>query len=262
MQSLRDKNKRRDSRTKILASISVLVLLLVSAPFIFPSLGNGLRTLMRPLWGIEENIHFNVSNFFANFISKRALESENAGLKSQLAQIQSELIDRDTLLHENQSLKDILGRKISNTLVLGTILVKPYRSAYDTLVIDIGTDMGIVASDVVYAYGTIPIGVVSSVGKNTSTVTLFSTSGEKTTGRIDGQNIDVDLIGRGGGNFELQVPRDVTLEPNTNILIPGLTPQVVAVVAKSITDPRDPTQTFLLTSPVNVNELEWVEVAK
>jgi hypothetical protein len=47
-----------------------------------------------------------------------------------------------------------------------------------------------------------------------------------------------------------------------NVLLPGIHSAIVAVVAKSITDPRDPVQTFLLTSPVNINELTWLEVAK
>jgi hypothetical protein len=46
------------------------------------------------------------------------------------------------------------------------------------------------------------------------------------------------------------------------VLLPGIKPAVVAIVAKSITDARDPVQTFILTSPININELNWVQVVK
>ena len=262
MQSLRDKNRTKENRLKLWISGGVFVVLVLVAPFIFPWLGNGMRTILRPLWNLENGVVSGTDTFVSYFASKHMLEIENQSLKSQLIEMQARMADRATLAQENASLKEILGRTTSNNLILGTILVKPNRSLYDTLVIDIGADNGIKVGDTVFAYGTTPIGLVSSTGGSSATVTLFSTSGQKTTGRIDGKNIDVELIGRGGGNFQLQVPRDITLEPNTNVLFPGITPEVIAVVASSITDARDPTQTFLLTSPVNINELNWVEVEK
>jgi cell shape-determining protein MreC len=156
----------------------------------------------------------------------------------------------------------MLGRKQSGSYVLATILVKPGRSLYDTVVIDAGSEEGIRPEALVYAYQTVPVGTVTAVSAHSATVTLFTTSGQKTNGRIEGKNIDVELVGRGGGNFELKVPRDVTLMPDMTVLLPGLRTSVVAVVAKSITDARDPVQTFLLTSPVNINELNSVEVAR
>lgn len=262
MQSLRDKNRTKENRLKLWISGGVFVVIVIVAPFVFPWLGRGMRTMLRPFWELENNVVAGTDGFVSYFISKHALEIENQNLKSQLMEMQARMTDHATLEQENASLKEMLGRTTSTNLVLGTILVKPNRSLYDTLVIDIGADNGVKVGDIVFAYGTTPVGTVSSVSSTTATVTLFSTSGEITTGRIDGKNIDVQLTGRGGGNFQLQIPRDITLEPATNVLLPGITPEVIAVVASSITDPRDPTQTFLLTSPVNINELNWVEVEK
>ncbi len=262
MQSLRDKNRNKDNRIKLWISGGVLILIIIIAPFVFPSLGNGMRTMLRPFWKLQNNIVGGADTFVSYFVSKHKLEVENESLRNQLMEMESRMADHTTLLQENLSLKEMFGRKISSNFILGSILVKPNRSLYDTIIIDIGLNNGIQVGNTVFAFGTTPIGTISNVSSNTSTVTLFSTSGQKTTGRIDGKNIDVELIGRGGGNFQLQIPRDVTLEPNTNILFPGITPRIIATIVKSITDARDPTQTFLLTSPVNINELNWVEVEK
>jgi len=262
MQSLRDKNRTKHTRTKIGISIAVLVLLFVLAPIVFPKLGGGFRTIFASIWKLENNTSSNLSSFFANFKSKRALEAENNALKNKIIEGQATLADHDALLHENEALKELLGRHQAGSFILGTILVKPGRSLYDIIVIDVGSTAGISNGAVVYAFGNIPIGNVTSVSSTTATVTLFSTAGQVTDGRVEGKNIDVELLGRGGGNFEIKVPRDVMLDPGMSVLLPGLSPSVIAVIAKSITDARDPAQTFLLTSPVNINELNWVEVAK
>src|SRR5665213_117357 len=135
MQSLRDKNKDKNLRTKIAVGILVFVLLVILAPVAFPKLGNGLRGVFRPIFLVEDNIGANTRNFFANFKSKRALEGENESLQKQIAGMQTELLDRDTLANENEALKEILGRKASDTMVLATVLVKPCRSLYDTLIL-------------------------------------------------------------------------------------------------------------------------------
>ena len=262
MQSLRDKNNSQKTRTKVLIFGAVFVVLIFGSSFLVSHLGGSFRTLFKPLWVMEENIASNTNLFFANFRSKQALETENQNLKQQVQDVSAKLVDRNTLLSENESLKALLARKVSENFMLGVVLIKPNRSLYDTLVIDLGTNSGITVGALVYADGTVPIGTITSVAKITSIVTLFTTAEQKTVGRIDGLNIDVDLIGRGGGNFQIQVPRDVTLQPNTNVFLPGIIPKVIAVVTKSITDPRDPMQTFLLTSPVNINELNWVQVVK
>lgn len=262
MQSLRDKNRTKNLRTKITLSLGALALILVIIGGVFPKAGSGFRTLFTPLVSAEMNIAENLRLFFANLASKRALLHENEILKQTVIEQQTRLIDHDVLLRENESLKELVGRDSTRDFILGTILVKPSRSLYDTLILDIGKEAGVREGALVYAFGTVPLGTITTVDATTSIVTLFSTAGQKIHTRIESSKIDIELTGRGGGNFELKAPRDIVLEPGTNVLLPGLHPAIVAVVAKNITDARDPSQTFLLTSPVNVNELAWVEVLK
>jgi len=56
------------------------------------------------------------------------------------------------------------------------------------------------------------------------------------------------------------LPRDFVLEKRTEIILPGITPYIVGIVETIISDPRDSFQKALLVSPVNIQELKFVEV--
>ena len=56
------------------------------------------------------------------------------------------------------------------------------------------------------------------------------------------------------------IPRDLTLAEGDQAVLPGINPYVVGIVQTIISDPRDPFIKALLTSPVNMQELKFVEV--
>ena len=56
------------------------------------------------------------------------------------------------------------------------------------------------------------------------------------------------------------MPRDLKLEKGDQVVLPGIIPYVVGIVETIISDPRDPFVKALLTSPVNIQELKFVEV--
>ena len=117
-----------------------------------------------------------------------------------------------------------------------------------------------------------PIGRVSVVYPFSSKVTLFSSPGEKTEVVIEGKparlndisrsggNVFTELIGRGGGNFETILPRDFILNKGDTVTLPGIVPYVIGVVETTISDPRDAFTKVLLTIPLNIFELKFVEV--
>ena len=128
----------------------------------------------------------------------------------------------------------------------------------------------------VFARGFIPIGRVAEIYPNFSKIILFSTAGEKTqvvvsigtsndaslvADSVD-QNLFMELVGRGGGNFEMTLPRDIVLVKGNQVVLPSINPRVVAVVETIISDPRDPFTKALLVSPVNIQELKFVQVEK
>ena len=85
--------------------------------------------------------------------------------------------------------------------------------------------------------------------------------GHSPTGEASSNNNTVvSLVGRGGGNFEIVVPKGLTLQAGEQAVIPGINSYVLGIVQKVISDPRNAFTKVLLTSPVNIQSLKFVEV--
>ncbi len=219
------------------------------------------HTIFRPVWVVGNSISEKLGSVSSFFTSKNSLYLENQNLKLQLDTQKALMSNYDYLLNENISLKEILGRKNQKTpMILAAILSKPNQSVYDTVIIDAGMGEGIQVGDKVFALGNIPVGRVAEVYSHSSKVILLSNSGEKTKVLISRENILLELVGRGGGNFEMILPRNFTPTKGDQVVLPGINPYVVAVVETIISDPRDPFVKALLVSPVNIQELKFVEV--
>jgi cell shape-determining protein MreC len=212
-----------------------------------------------PIWTSTNSAKEDISNALQ---SKQSLLAENQKLNDELMTDIAEAADRKVLLDENLELKNILGRTGGKDLTLAAILAKPNKSAYDTLIVDIGTDHNITAGRRVFAYGNILLGVVSEVYANTSLVKLYSTPGETSDVVLGSGSAFVQAIGRGGQNFEVTVPRDMEIVKGSYAVSAGITPYVLGLVEEVISDSRDPFQKILLRSPINVQELKFVEIEK
>lgn len=257
---------RKKKRRKIFNFFIIIILVFLVVYFnknIWTTLSGTAHILFRPVASIGISIGEKFSNLGANFNSKRTLSLENERLTDRLNELESEISNYTTVINENEKLKEILSRKKENVeLILAGILSKPNISPYDTLIVDAGEREGVQEGNTVFAHGNIPIGKVSNVYSRTSKVVLFSSPGEKTEVVLVGKNTFMQVIGRGGGNFEMILPRDFVVEQGTEIHLPGITPYVLGTVASIISDPRDAFQKALLISPVNIQELKFVQIAK
>ncbi|MCC6323719.1 hypothetical protein IT400_02915 [Candidatus Nomurabacteria bacterium] len=228
---------------------------------VFSGLGGFLHRMGLPLWRAK-NATTNALTDSAYIVRTRAsLFQENKNLKITNSELEAKMLDYTLIQKENEDLKALLGRiNTKEEFVLGTIITKPNRSLYDTIVIDIGADQNLVEGNIVYANAQFPIGKITKVYDHTSLVTLYSSSKEVTEGQIEGSNTSVELIGRGGSNFEMNVPQDLSVPTGTFVVAPLIHPRIVAVVADVVSDPHDPINKILLKSPVNIQELKWVQV--
>ena len=221
-----------------------------------------------PVLVLSKNLGAKLGNLNAYFSSKRSLYQENENLKRELSMREAELINHEILVRENENLKEIFSRApTGKKFLLAAIISKPNQSPYDTLLIDVGETNGARVGDMVYALGNIPIGRIDSTTPRTAKAILFSSPREKTQVIIPaslGQNAPSDvfweLTGRGGGNFEMTLPRDFILEKENTAVLPGIRPYAVAIVETILSDPRDPWQIALFRSPVNIQALKFVEV--
>jgi cell shape-determining protein MreC len=128
------------------------------------------------------------------------------------------------------------------------------------ITLDVGQSEKIEVGQTVYAFGSIALGTISEVSANSSTVLLFSASGRQTAGTTAGSDIAVTLIGRGAGEYEVRMPRDIIFEQGGVISAQSLGVHPLATIQKIITDPRDPFQRLLAKAPVNLQTMKWVIV--
>lgn len=221
---------------KIVAGI---VFILVILHFILPTLlSTVLLSIISPFWSISSSERPNLN-----------LLSEN--VKDQIIY---------QLKNENIELKSILNRKISDNIVLAYILKKPPFTAYDSYIIDIGSDEGVEKGDKVYVYGDIVVGEIDEVFENVSKVRLYSTFGEKYDVLIGKDNIQATAIGRGGGTFEIIIPRDIKVVEGDTIVIPDISSTIFGIVGDVITEPARAFSTIIFSQPINIYEQKWVQV--
>lgn len=230
---------------------------------IFSLTGQLFNFIGRPILETKQSIINGFTDIGYLFNTKEYLLNENRRLTEENSGIRLQMIDYQILKDENIDLKEMLGRNnLEDNFILGNILTKPSSSPYDTIIIDIGENDGVEINNVVYVNGDIPVGSITKLYEKTSLVSLFTNPGQKTEGFINGLNASVELTGRGGGNFEMIIPIELQVENGTIIYLPGLTSHVVALVDDVISAPTDPFKKVLLSSPVNIQNLKWVEVRK
>ena len=193
-------------------------------------------------------------------LSKRALISKNNALQDRINGYDAELTTVQQLQSENNALKAELGRTPAPIGIVANVLTLPNRSFYDTFIIDAGSAEGIKQNMVVYAFGSVALGTVTSITAHTATVQLYSAPGRQMTGTAVGNDVAVTLIGRGGGEYEAHLPRGVPFDVGSMVALQSNSVETLAKIEKVITDPRDPFQRLLAKAPVNLQALKWVIV--
>ena len=220
--------------------VSVIILLLVILYLFFPTLlSSFFASIARPFWAFEKDVREGTA-----YMSP---ELQNATII--------------TLQNENADLKKLLETRASSSSVVAYVLKKPPFSAYDTFIIDAGTDAGVENGDKVFAIGGVIIGEIAEATPFTSKVKLYSSHGEKYEVFIGQANVQATATGRGGGSFEAVLPRDVKISEGDAVTIPHLTTTVFGVVKKVIADPARAFSTILFSQPINIYEQKWVEIS-
>ena len=276
MSYLLDKKIKRDKFIRYSIFIVVLFFLIYFKSGVFYSLSYVSSVIFRPIQILGNGIGDKFSGMGTYFYSKSSLLLQNEDLKTKLSEQETRMSNYNSVLDENLKIKEILGRKNEKvSLILAGILSKPNQSPYDTLTVDIGAKNGVSIGQRVFALGNAPIGRIAEVYPNTAKVVLYSNPGEVTEVVIPGKPVlnangvttaggdtFMQIIGRGGGNFEMILPRDFVLEKGTEAVLPGIIPYIIGTVQTIISDPRDSFQKALLVSPVNIQELKFVEIEK
>lgn len=246
-----------------LGVLAAVALVLLVSNFFFSGIRSAVSPIFTPFWKAGLWMQSRVNSVGAVFVSKKSLLTENETLKQKLSEVESEILASRIIAVENADLKNTFHRKNpERNFILATILVKPNHTAYDTLIVDQGSAENISANMHVYAGGVYPIGEIKEVFTHTALVALYSTPGTTKTVRLGLSHTDIDVTGRGGGSFEAKLPRDLALAAGDPVVLPELDQPIIALVDTVVSDERDPFKKVLFRSPVNIQELSSVYIAK
>jgi cell shape-determining protein MreC len=256
--------KERNKKIYIITGIVVVgVLVLFYRTPVFGSIARGVHYIFSPLFNGVNNIDSRFETWREKSRTKRYLVAENTRLTEEVTRLTLEVQSVNEQQREIDTLRELLGKiSIPKEVILADVIVRPGVSLYDTIIVDVGENMHIRQNAIVKAYGIIPIGYISDVYENSSRVTLYSAPGVRTDGIVEINNLWTTLVGRGGGGFEINLPQNVMFTEGMRIIAPGESHELLATAEKIISDPRDPGQTILLSSPVNINELTQVIIVK
>jgi rod shape-determining protein MreC len=251
-------NKRKKTiRTAI--GLGIFLVLAITGALAWSS--GLLNSIGRPIWKAQKAITDGVHNASVIVRTKSSVFRENDRLLKENTDLKNSVIDYQILKTENDQLRELFGRiPENNSFMLSTILAKPNRSPYDTIIIDAGTSSGVEEGQLVYASGSVPIGEISKVYDKTALVMLYSNPGQKTEAILDGSNASVELIGRGGGNFEMTIPLELNASKGMMVILPSTNTEIIATIEEIISIPTDPVKKVILRSPINIQSLKWVEV--
>lgn len=221
------------------------------------------------VWGIARGISTKTVNtlplgsattLYNSLLPKKVLIKKINELQTTLESYDAQITTASIISSENDALKAELGRSPRPVGVLAHVVTLPNRSFYDTFVIDAGSDDTISVGQTVYGFGSIALGTITSVESDHATVQLFSASGQTTSGTVAGSDVAVTLIGRGGGEYEVRMPRDVEFVVGGLIAYQTTESAVLAEIERIATDPRDPFQRLIAKAPINLQALKWVIV--
>jgi cell shape-determining protein MreC len=207
---------------------------------VFPRFVSGLFIkIAGPFWNIEKDIKTEKIRVSIDLQNTTILELEK----------------------ENSDLKEIMARNSSSSpMLLSYIVKKPPFTAYDSYVIDIGKNSGVKNGDKVYANGNLLLGEIVEINGSFAKVKLYSSYGEKFDVLIGKNNIEATATGKGGGAFEVVLPKDSKVQLNDSVSVPDLNVSVFGIVKNISRDPARAFSTVLFSQPINIYEQKWVQV--
>ncbi len=239
--------------------IFVVVCFTVFSPLFFPKMSQGIG---RPLWVSGNFIMEHTSAIRGFFLSRIKLVEKNKALEQELVDIRIKLLAQSVVEQENKEFKQSWGRNTNISAILSAVLVRPPHSAYDTFILDVGLDSAVTIGNMVFASDTVVLGVIDQVFEKTSRAKLFSSVDTHTDALVDRNSLSVELVGTGGGNFEIRVPQDVDVIEGDKIILPGIVPHILAIVEAIESVPTDSFKRIFCKTPVHIGELRLVSILK
>lgn len=197
-----------------------------------------------------------------NMRSKTDLLNENAQLNQKVQEQAAAILLNQTLQAENNELKTAFGRENHRDVLLVATLSAPGVSAYDTVIIDAGTDLGVKRNAPVYFSSTTAAGYILETYASTALVQLYSHPGEEVAVYTGEKRFFTKATGQGSGNFIVKLPHDSGVKEGDLIMVPGTPALILGSVGVIETDIAKSLQVARVRSPYNASQTHFLYVQR
>lgn len=256
MMNYRSAKKKKEQKKRGVQFGLVILLVILGFSGVYRWASTGFSPISSSFW------KFSNGDFSVSFVlkDKKHLERDIVDLKDTIQDLELEILRTEIVRKENEDLKTSLGYLGSEPAILTSIILRPNRTLYNSLVVDAGSRQGVKVGDIMLAHGLVAVGRVVDVRENISHVQIFSQSDASSVLSHAPTNTPVDVVGRGGSAFTFTVQRDIEISEGDILTLPGSRGYIVGLIEKVSFNQTDPFQTVLARSVVNINELRFVEI--
>lgn len=230
-------SKQRARIRAILAVVGIAVLLLYTKDI----LGTLSSMVTLPLYEFKHYLQHSSATVPSYLRDRTALIAEIRELEAQIASQQGITMTLAEAMRENDELRELLRVPPTERIAAGVIARPPY-TPYDTLILDQGSEAGIVEHAPVFFGNGIAIGYVRSVTRENALVTLFSSPGVESVVYVFGPNIFARAYGEGGGITRIRIPQGMTVAEGDMVVLPSLDGGVYGTIDAVESTPTGPEQ--------------------
>lgn len=241
----------------------VLALLIIFSLFSIkpPSAAGSIAYFLgRPVWAFQRFVRGIGEDAFSILRTKAALVRENVTLREQMKELEWNILDRDRIAQELETFEKILGRSSARVFTVGKVLAKPGALPYDTFILDVGTENGVLLGDTVLVGNDIAVGTIIEVRGSISKAQLFSSAALKTPVLVGEKARAFVAHGYGAGNIVVTIPRDLEILAGEPVYLPTDPRTYLGAVDVVIERPSDAIKIVGIRLPVNLFELSQVKI--
>jgi len=247
---------------RFLGALLAIIFFYIIGGFFLRPLMSPASLIFRPLWWGGEAISATTFTAIDFFRDHNKLARENRQLQKENNELKTKLLAREKLLLDNNSLRKNCGRaEDKQSPLVGELIFLPNLVPYQTLLVDLGsanTLKTLKVDDLAVSLGDVLIGRVVEVGKWSSKVRLVSAEKEIAV-TIGANKVPALASGSGAGNFSIVLPKGTPIRVGDAVRAPLYNDLLIGTVRYVEKIPSRPSQTILVSVPVNLWQLQWLK---
>ncbi len=255
-------NKTNTSRRIYIFFVFLLVIVLLGkfvSSIFFPAFSS----VFFPAVSLGTNIDSKTSSWLRLLEPKSSLIKENEDLKTKIVELSSDNARLMRKISDYEAISSLIKKKDGKEGgVIGKVISLPDKSPFDTVLVLLISDGDVSVGDIAYGQNGVLVGKVERVSKDNVTVRMFSSPGERHNVFIGGSKIFGEAVGRGGGMFEVKLPRGIDVMSGDQVIMPDVSSGSFGVVESVELKESDTFQTILFKNPFSFSELRFLEIYK